>query len=249
MLEIAFWGLLGLLLIGPLFMNIIGPFIVWRTQKIPTIVQFELVGDDDFFERCTEGVPYFDEQMIDAGFVVVGNSSLHDSHTDTWFRVYWHAQLKLAGTVVGISATNQQDLTYCEFSQKFSDGRWLNVSNSSRPEAYPALPIKQSFQFPDVLVVEQLMSLHAQLRQRLKGGLQPVDYQAEQGFAEITAFLREESDALLDKGLVKPEIDADGKRSLTLYGAFVMTWRSVWPGRAIVVALKRRAAMRAVARG
>ena len=219
MLEIAFWGLLGLLLIGPLFMNIIGPFIVWRTQKIPTIVQFELVGDDEFFERCTEGVPYFDEQMIDAGFVVVGNSSLHDSHTDTWFRVYWHAQLKLAGTVVGISATNQQDLTYCEFSQKFSDGRWLNVSNSSRPEAYPALPIKQSFQFPDVLVVEQLMSLHAQLRQRLKGDLQPIDYQAEQGFAEITAFLREESDALLDKGLVKPEIDADGKRSLTLYGA------------------------------
>ena len=219
MLEIAFWGLLGLLLIGPLFMNIIGPFIVWRTQKIPTIVQFELVSDDEFFERCTEGVPYFDEQMIDAGFVVVGNSSLHDSHTDTWFRVYWHAQLKLAGTVVGISATNQQDLTYCEFSQKFSDGRWLNVSNSSRPEAYPALPIKQSFQFPDVLVVEQLMSLHAQLRQRLKGDLQPIDYQAEQGFAEITAFLREESDALLDKGLVKPEIDADGKRSLTLYGA------------------------------
>lgn len=249
MLEIAFWGLLGLLLIGPLFMNIIGPFIVWRTQKIPTIVQFELVGDDEFFERCTEGVPYFDEQMIDAGFVVVGNSSLHDSHTDTWFRVYWHAQLKLAGTVVCISATNQPDLTYCEFSQKFSDGRWLNVSNSSRPEAYPALPIKQSFQFPDVLVVEQLMSLHAQLRQRLKGGLQPVDYQAEQGFAEIAAFLREESDALLDKGLVKPEIDADGKRSLTLCGAFVMTWRSVWPGRAIVAALKRRGAMRAVARG
>ncbi len=249
MLEIAFWGLLGLLLIGPLFMNIIGPFIVWRTQKIPTIVQFELVGGVDFLVRCTEGVPYFDEPMIDAGFVVVGNSSLHYSHTDTWFRVYWHAQLKLAGTVVGISATNQQDLTYCEFSQKFSDGRWLNVSNSSRPEAYPALPIKQSFQFPDVLVVEQLMSLHAQLRQRLKGDLQPVDYQAEQGFAEITAFLREESDALLDKGLVKPEIDADGKRSLTLYGAFVMTWRSVWPGRAIVAALKRRGAKRAVARG
>ncbi|OWL89781.1 hypothetical protein [Halopseudomonas aestusnigri] len=249
MLEIAFWGLVGLVLIGPFFMNIVGPFIVWRTQRIPTIVQFELVSDDDFFERCTEGVPYFDEQMIDAGFVVVGNSSLHDSHTDTWFRVYWHAQLKLAGTVVGISATNQPDLTYCEFSQKFSDGRWLNVSNSNRPEAYPALPIKQSCQFPEVQVVEQLLSLHAQLRQRLKGGLQPVDYQAEQGFAEITAFLREESDALLDKGLVKPEIDADGKRSLTLYGAFVMTWRSVWPGRAIVAALKRRGAKRAVARG
>ena len=92
-------------------------------------------------------------------------------------------------------------------------------------------------------------TLHAQLRQCLKGDSRPVDYQAEQGFAEITAFLREESDALLAKGLVKPEIDPDGKRSLTLYGAFVMTWRSVWPGRVIVLALKRRDAMRVIAGG
>ena len=175
MLEIAFWVLLGLVLIGPVFMNLVGPFIIWRTQRIPTIVQFDPIPDDDFFERCTEGVPYFDEQMIDAGFVVVGNSSLHDSHTETLFRVYWHEHLKLAGSVVGMTATNQLDLTYCEFSQKFSDGCWLNVSNSSRPESYPMLPIKQSFQFPEVLVVDQLLSLHAQLRQRLKHDFQPVE--------------------------------------------------------------------------
>ncbi|SDS35006.1 hypothetical protein SAMN05216271_1724 [Halopseudomonas sabulinigri] len=249
MLEIAFGGLLGLVLLGPLFMNLVGPFIIWRTQKISTIVQFDPIPDDDFFERCTEDVPYFDEQITDAGFVVVGNSSLHDSHADTYFRVYWHEHLKLAGTVVGISATNQPDLTYCEFSQKFADGRWLNVSNSNRPEAYPSLPIKQSFQFPEVLVVDQLLSLHAQLRKRLKGDLQPVDYRAEQGFAEIAAFLCEESDALLNKGLVKPKIDADGKRSLSLFGAFVMTWRSVSPGRLIVAAAKKRAAKRWLARG
>ena len=88
MLEFALWGLLGLVLIGPLFMNTVGPFIVWRTQKIPTSVQFEPLSDDEFFVQCTEAVPYVDEQMGDAGFVVVGNSSLSDTHTATYFRVY-----------------------------------------------------------------------------------------------------------------------------------------------------------------
>ena len=239
MLEFALWGLLGLVLIGPLFMNTVGPFIVWRTQKIPTSVQFEPLSDDEFFVQCTEAVPYLDEQMGDAGFVVVGNSSLSDTHTATYFRVYWHEQLKLAGTVVGTTATNQPDFTYCELSQKFSDGRWLNVSNSSSPEAYPELSIKQSFRFPDVLEVGQLLSRHAQLRHRLKRDKQPVAYQADQGFAEIAAFLREESDLLLAKGLLKPEVDTNGKRSLTLHGAFAMTWRSVWPGRVIHAAVGR----------
>lgn len=244
MLEIAFCGLVGLLLIGPLFMNAIGPFIVWRTQKIPTIVQFEPLSDDAFYEHCSALVQLYDQQLRDAGFLVVGNSSMYDSQTDSYFRVYWHDTLKLAATAVDIIGANQSTLSYCELSQKYTDGCWLNVSNSNRSEAYPELPIKQSFQFPDTHDVDVLLERHKQLRSKLKGDMPSIDYRAEQGFAEMAAFLREESDTLLAKGLVKPEIDADGKRPLTLYGAFVMTWRSVWPGRVVAVAAKRRLARR-----
>ena len=62
MLEIVLVGLFGLLLIGPLLMNIVGPFIIWRTQKIPTVVQFEPLSDDTFYEHCSALAQGYDHQ-------------------------------------------------------------------------------------------------------------------------------------------------------------------------------------------
>ncbi len=37
-----------LLIVGvPIFINIIGPFIVWRTQKVPAIVKYQALEDDE----------------------------------------------------------------------------------------------------------------------------------------------------------------------------------------------------------
>jgi len=37
-----------LLIIGvPIIINIIGPFIVWKTQKVPAIVKFQALEDDE----------------------------------------------------------------------------------------------------------------------------------------------------------------------------------------------------------
>ena len=51
-----------------------------------------------------------------------------------------------------------------------------------------------------------------------------------------------ESDALLGMGIVKDEIDENGKRSLTLPGAFAMTFRSVSPGKNIWGYIKEKKA-------
>lgn len=233
MLNTVLLVLVGLVFGIPLFMNLIGPFIVWKTQKIPTDVRFEPIDDEEFAEQWTEEFLYYDEDIRELGFDVVGSSSLHDTHTDTYFRLYWHSGSKVASMVVSITAANIPALTYCEFSQKYSDGSILDVSNSTRPEAYPDLPVKQSFRFPGVIDVSELLSLQIQIRQNLKGSLQPIDYPLDQGFAEAEDFLRRESDALVAKGLLHPEVDADGKRSLTLRGALALTWRSVFPGRHI----------------
>ncbi|SDU24418.1 hypothetical protein [Halopseudomonas salegens] len=233
MLDTILLLLLGLVLAVPLFMNIVGPFIVWKTQKIPTDVQFEPIDDGDFAEVCSGEFIFYDDAIRELGFSEVGASSMHDTHTDSYFRLYWHSGLKVAGMVVCIDALNQPVMTYCEFSQKYTDDSILDVSNSPRPEGYPDLPVKRSFRFPGVSDVNQLLSYHSQLRQRLKNNMQPVDYPVEQGFTEIERFFRRESDALLAKGLLHPEVGADGKRTLTLRGALTMTWRAVLPGRAI----------------
>ena len=31
----------------PIFINVIGPFIVWKTQKVPAIVKFQALEDDE----------------------------------------------------------------------------------------------------------------------------------------------------------------------------------------------------------
>lgn len=230
MLDTLLLVLVGLVLVVPLFMNLVGPFIVWKTQRIPTLVHFEPIADEDFAEHLTEAFSCYDQGLKALDFSLLGSSSLHDSHTHTYFRLYWHPGIKVVGMVVSISAANQPTLTYCEFSQKFSDGSILDVSNSPRPEGYPDLPVKQSFRFPGVVDVSQLLSLQNQLRHKLKGTLQPMDYPLEQGFGEMEDFLRRESDALLAKGLLHPEIDESGKRALTLRGALTLTWRAVFPG-------------------
>jgi hypothetical protein len=42
-----------------------------------------------------------------------------------------------------------------------------------------------------------------------------------------------ESDELAKRGYCYNEIDSDGKRSLTWKGAYLITWRSVFPGNRI----------------
>ena len=45
------------------------------------------------------------------------------------------------------------------------------------------------------------------------------------------------SDKLVGMGYLKNDINDDGKRNLTLKGAFIITWKSVFPGKKIFNAL------------
>ncbi|MEJ2529876.1 MAG: hypothetical protein P8Z39_07355 [Gammaproteobacteria bacterium] len=124
-----------------------------------------------------------------------------------------------------------EELTYLDVSQEYSDVTVMNVSNSNRPEAYPDLDIKTAFRFPRFVHAGELLEAHRILREKYKADTQPVDCEVSNGFYEVEKFLKKESDALLSKGIVKGEIDSDGKRALTLYGAMALTWRSIPPGR------------------
>jgi len=77
------------------------------------------------------------------------------------------------------------------------------------------------------------LNIHTDLKEKLKGNAQSLDYDVNSGFREIELYLKEESDPLLAKGIVNTAIDLDGKRSLTLLGAFALTYRSVPPGKNI----------------
>lgn len=213
----------------PILMNTIGPIIIWKTQKLPAIVQFDPVNNEIFIkERNSEFIKY-DESIKQLGFEVLGSSVLRDNQTDTFFRLYWNPEIRVAVTVVTIK-NNAHDLTYIEFTQKFNDGSMLDVSNSPRPEGYPKIDFKHAFRFPEITEPSHLLKAHLKLQKNIFKDMAPVAFEVERGFGEVEDFIRRESEALLEKGIVKRDIDPEGNRSLTLYGALLLTCTSVPPG-------------------
>lgn len=224
-------GLIVVVVVGPpVFINTVGPLIIWRTQKLPAIVKFESIDNDIFDQQRNVAFHHYDQAITALGFEVIGSSVLKDSQIDSHFRLYWNPMLKIAATTVTILSKIEEN-TYMEFSQKFRDGSVLDVSNSATPEAYPKLDFKSAFRFPKLQDAGELLATHIKLASGLKNQLSPVDMDVARGFGAIEDFLKIESDALLEKGIVKADIDEDGKRRLTLYGAFVLTYKSVFPGK------------------
>ncbi len=55
-------------------------------------------------------------------------------------------------------------------------------------------------------------------------------YDRSMGFKHVEDFMARESDEMVKRGYCNSLIDPDGKRSLTWKGAYLLTWRSVFPG-------------------
>lgn len=219
----------------PVFINTVGHFIVWKTQKLPANVRFQPIDNETFNQPRNAAFHQYDQSISELGFDAIGSSVLKDSHTNSHFRLSWNPTLKIAAMTVTIKS-KVEEITYMEFSQRFSDGSVLDVSNSATPEAYPKLDFKTAYRFPKLQNADDLLANHTKLSGGLKQGLSPVDLDVTRGFGEVEDFLKVESDALLEKGIVEPDIDEDGKRRLTLYGAFVLTYKSVPPGKKIYTA-------------
>jgi len=225
--------IIGCVVFGvPIFINTAGPFIIWRTQRLPANVKFQPIDNDVFLEDRSSEFLEYDKSIKDLGFEVIGSSLLKVSHTDSHFRLYWNSDIKVAAMAVTMKS-NVEEMTYIEFTQRYSDGSVLDVSNSPQPEAYPKLDFKHAYRYPDKLNASDLLASHMKLKANINNDVSAVDYDLERGFGEVEDFLKKESDALLQKGIVKPDIDEEGKRSLTLFGALVLTYRAVPPGKNI----------------
>lgn len=232
MIEFIIIAIAVYFLWNPVFMNTVGPFIIWKTQKIPTITKFIELGDAEFISERDERFRGYDLELKRLGFGAIGSSMLEDSHTISHFRLYWQPDIQVAAMVVTMKS-NVEEFTYLEFTQEYEDGSVLDVNNSPQPEAYPKLNFKRMYRLPNTKSTEDLLKAHAKLKSMLAPTAIPIDFDIELGFSVIEAHLKRESDTLVDMGLLRSNIDDDGKRALTFKGAIAMTYRSVNPGKKI----------------
>jgi hypothetical protein len=245
MIEFIIIAAVILVLFSPVVMNTIGPFIVWKTQKIPVIVRFPAMESSDFIKSRNEEFLNYDLDLKKMKFDVLGSSLLEDLHTKSYFRLYWNPSIKLAAMAVTMTSKSKE-ITFLEFTQRYKDETVLNVNNSVQPEAYPKIAFKQMLRFPKIRSAELLLEYHSILKSKIKAKNDPVEFDLANGFFEVEKHIKREADALLEMGLVKNEIDENGKRSLTLKGAFIMTFRSVSPGKEIFGFLSKRQAMKLI---
>lgn len=230
MLDTLLYAALIYVLWKPLAMNTIGPLIVWKTVKIPTEITFVPLDEEAFMAERNERFRAYDQDLGKLNFRTIGTSTLSDTQSSSFFRLYWHPGVRVAATVVSIES-KAGETTYLEFTQKYTDRTVLNVNNSPQPEAYPAMPFKTTHRLPEIAATLDLLRLHGTLKELSRPDSKAVVLDPAKGFAMIEKHLRRESDTLLEMGLVNAGIDPQGRRALTLRGALLMTFRLAPPWR------------------
>ncbi len=228
----------GIVLVPLFALNGLAPLLIKRIQKLPARVKFEPHDDREFLLSRGEEFHQLSSDIRRIGFEYVGSSFMKDSHSETNFSLYCN-DIEKAGAMVVHMENNAQSFTYVEFSQLYANGTMLDVGNASEVSAYPKMDLKISVKYPKVRDVAELYSRFKVVRESLKNSEIVVPFDTSNGFEIVERFMAKESDILVEKGYCLPEIDSEGKRRLTLKGAYLITWRSVFPGKKIQAAIER----------
>jgi hypothetical protein len=137
-----------------------------------------------------------------------------------------HRTNEFANVSVLVSPT--QTHSYVEFSTRFTNGQAVETNTN---DVLPLTPLDANtrvFRFPEILDATTLLQTHRQLVEKYAVGLWP---QAEPRGGEILRLVR----VIENYGPRHSQIGymrlADDRRSyrLTWKGAFLMTWRGMWP--------------------
>lgn len=224
---------LGIIFVPILLLNLLGPLLIKKTQKLPARIKFNEHDEQKFLSTRDEEFINLDKSIRGLEFEYIGSSFMEDSHTQTNFSLYSNDKELTCATVVSM-VSSVKSITYVEFTQIFADGSMLDISNTDQVNPYPKTSIKEAVRYPEIKEPEELFKVFQKLKRLLKNSSSPVPYDKQTGFKMIEDFMAMESDDLVKKGYCKDEIDQDGKRPLTIKGAYLITWKSVFPGNKIL---------------
>jgi hypothetical protein len=157
----------------------------------------------------------------------------------------------LVSAIYGITAQERPlEMRYVEFMAQFAGGdvRVVQTNNTSEVGSFPPLPQDLTFRFPHVADLDRLYRLHRALVRRHAGrqrrGLRVVEDfggDATAYFREVVfrkAFQDQESTGYLRYNAVQDCWQP------TLKGAYLMTWRELWPIKPMIRARVRRRGLR-----
>lgn len=233
-----------MLLIFFVSLYVIGPIVVWLSQRQGADPQLTAYGrdlqDPNFLFLTTTAA-----QMQALGFELIGYFGLigHTRNVHAFLAYLIHRAngdagiAMMAATPAGVVAQN------LEFATRFGDQSSVTTSNSKTPAVYVRPRSKPVYRFPWITDPGRLYQIHQRLMLRDKPGLAkdvpPPGLEEER---LVDSIRREMKDQLASKIL---RLDSTGTSYRpTLLGAFRMTWKLVFPVKQIVGIVKRSQARR-----
>jgi hypothetical protein len=219
---------------------------IYRSQGLEAEVRFRVEPAAEFFAARDDHFRFLDQQLRRLGYAFVDAATMEQPFTKAWVSLYWSPKDQLAATVATMS-NGIENFTYTEFTQLYRDGRVLGVSNVPVQSVYPEIPVKKSFHYPEFEYPASLIAIHRTLADRFAGDAEMLDYDIEGGFAQVQKYARMESDELVRMGYAREPIGSDGRRALTAKGAWLLTWRSIFPGNVLRQRTQNRVANRVLA--
>ncbi len=230
-METITW-IINVLLIILSIQYVIGPILVWRSQKFPSKYIFNLLDNESFLSERSPTFMQLHNQIISEGFEYIGSSELIQVNSSMYFSIYNNNELKLACTLSS-AHSSAINTTQIEFTQMYCNGSVLNVNNAPLFNIYPRTDKKLCFRFPEINEFSQLLKIASKLIKSKKLDEERTTFERGEEFATIENHLNDEVKYLVKKGWVSDQVN-NKQRKLTIIGAILMTWKLCWPIKQIL---------------
>jgi len=224
---------LGLAAVFIVSQYLLGPTMVYFSQKLPDKYRFKLIDPSSFLSERGDIFNKLHEQILANEFRYVGSSELQMSNSSIYFSIYYSEERTLTCTLMTAHAAHHNAMTQIEFTQLYTDGSALNVNNNAIFSAYPDWDTKECYRFPDINDFNSLLGAMDKIIKALKSDSAPLEIRQGKEFEVIESHLNYELERLIDIGWVSP-VTVNGEHRFTVLGALLMTWKMCWPIRVLI---------------
>jgi hypothetical protein len=205
------------------------PIVIWLTMRQnanPSLQSYGHELTDPGFQFLTESAA----QMQAMGFELVGYFGyVGQTKNVNTFIAYLIHRRNGDGGVAAMAVTAQGvGARMVEFSTRFADQGSVTTGNSKTIGVYVRPYHKPVYQFPGIQDPFRLYEIHQQLMVKSKPGMAKDIVQPGQEEARLVDGIRREMQDQLAPGILR--LDSDGAfYRPTLFGAYRMTWRLLFP--------------------
>lgn len=174
-----------------------------------------------------------EEILKHLGFEKVGTYRFETTaQAVSFLEFYTHPEDPVSAMATGICTGEEDNLKfanlYLEMNTMFSNDYEFNTLNSDMPRPYPAAPEKLVFQLPGVRNPEMHYSIHKWFITNYTAGMTPKRMTRGKEMEEVAQAIRKEQKQLVEIGYII-ENTTKNRYELTWKGAFLMTWKQVFP--------------------